>query len=94
MGWASGSSLMSELIDIVKNEVKDELARERIYERMITAFQDEDCDTLDECVGEDPAFDLVFESLNVNSDPEYDEYDDFDDDYDYDDEEIDDDDDA
>lgn len=60
MGWASGSRLMSDLIDSVKRNVDDFESRVGLYLEMIKNFADADCDTLDECLGEDEAFDEAF----------------------------------
>lgn len=63
MGWASGSSLFSDIIDaVVECEIDDE-TRKMLYEKLIPTFEDEDCDTLDECVGKDSMFDSVFYTL-------------------------------
>lgn len=35
----------------------------KFYEEIITAFEDEDCDTLEECLGEDKAFDKALENI-------------------------------
>lgn len=60
MGWSTGSSLFSDIIEILKAEIDDEDIREEIYVRMIEVFQDHDCDNLEECLGEDTVFDNVF----------------------------------
>jgi hypothetical protein len=60
MGWAGGSSIMSELIDAIKPIVKRRDDRMTIYQAMIETFEDSDCDTLDECIGQDPAWDAVY----------------------------------
>lgn len=57
MGWASGSRLMSDLIDSVRDNVESFQSRVELYIEMIHNFQDADCDTLDECLGRDVAFD-------------------------------------
>ena len=57
MGWASGSRLMSDLIESVKNNVDNFESRVDLYLEMIKNFEDADCDTLDECLGEDEAYD-------------------------------------
>ena len=63
MGWSSGSSLFSDIIDaVVECEIDDE-TRKMLYEKLIPVFEDEDCDTLDECVGKDSMFDSVFHTL-------------------------------
>lgn len=60
MSWSSGSGLFSDLIYILKRKIDEDSIREEIYAEMIEIFEDHDCDTLDECVGNDPAFDKVF----------------------------------
>lgn len=60
MGWASGSRLFSRVIAAVKPHVGDIETRKEIYRELIYAFEDHDWDTLDECLGEDPAYDAVF----------------------------------
>jgi hypothetical protein len=63
MGWASGSSLFSDIIDCINDCDIDEETRKLLYEKLIPIFEDEDCDTLQECLGEDKAFDQVYSSL-------------------------------
>lgn len=60
MGWASGSGLFSDIIEAVVDSGLDETTRRELYERFIEIFEGEDCDTLYECVGQDKAFDEVF----------------------------------
>lgn len=57
MGWASGSRLATQLIAAIKEHVEDDDVRKDVYIDMINALEDFDCDTLDECMGEDPQFD-------------------------------------
>lgn len=64
MGWASGSRLFSEVIDVVQKHVLDEEERVNIYKGLIDAFEDADWDTQDECVGEDPAYDAALKELH------------------------------
>lgn len=59
MGWSSGSGLMSDVIKSVKKHVPDEDARKAIYKPLIKSWEQEDCDTLYECKGMDPAFDAA-----------------------------------
>lgn len=59
MGWSSGSTLMSEVIAAMKNANIPEHLRAVAYDGIIDAFRNEDCDTLDECIGEDHAFDVA-----------------------------------
>lgn len=63
MGWASGSVLASEMIDVIKREVKDKKVRRKIYDMLIGVFEDQDCDTLDECRGTDKAFDEAMDNI-------------------------------
>lgn len=65
MGWNSGGELFQAIIEALKPELPDELARQRIYEKLIPAFEDHDWDTQDECLGEDDAFDAAFQKLNA-----------------------------
>lgn len=60
MAWRNGSIIFSELIDVVQNVVKDDDARALIYNKMLEVFVDEDCDTLDECLGIDTIFDECY----------------------------------
>lgn len=59
MGWASGSFLFEEIITILKEHVPSSARRVKIYEGLIKAFEAEDCDTLEECLGRDKAFDCA-----------------------------------
>lgn len=67
MGWASGSSLMSDVIASVKKEVRDKDARTRLYIGLIEAFEEHDCDTLEECLGEDDAFDVALKEVTMEA---------------------------
>ena len=61
MGWASGSELLGTILEAF--EVEDLVpidAKRRIYRRMIEAFEDRDCDTIEECLGIDDDFDEVW----------------------------------
>lgn len=73
MGWAAGSSLMSNIIDELKDRIHDDLIREEVYSVLIEAFQDRDCDVLDECYGEDPAFDAALDDINFEVEEEEEE---------------------
>lgn len=63
MGWASGSSLFTGIIHIIKPAIPDEKKRQKVYVKLIDLFGDADCDTLDECLDHDPAFDVAFNNL-------------------------------
>ena len=56
MGWSSGSSLMSEIIEVFKEKFPEEKIRQDVYEELITIFEAYDADTLEECVDDDPVF--------------------------------------
>lgn len=64
MGWASGSYIMQPVIDALKAEVKDDATRKRIYLSIIPAFEQEDWDTQDECLGTDDEFDAALKELH------------------------------
>jgi len=84
MGWSSGSRLMTDIIfDLKKSEI-DFDERKEVYKILIENFEHFDCDTLDECVGEDNAFDAIWNELNPeeneDDEEEYEEDDDYEDD--------------
>jgi len=58
MGWARGSELMSDVISAVRDCVPVG-SRKVLYSKLIDAFEKADCDTLDECIGQDPEFKLA-----------------------------------
>lgn len=64
MGWASGSGLFGEIIDAVKPVVKAKKARVKLYKKLISAFEDHDWDSQQECEGEDPAYDQALRELH------------------------------
>ena len=66
MGWSSGSSTFSGIIAAVLPVVADKEDRKRIYRPIIQAFEDQDWDTQDECVGEDEAYDELYAELYPN----------------------------
>lgn len=57
MGWGSGGSLMGDIMVAAQKYIPDEVARRAFYVEVINAFEERDCDTLDELEGADPAFD-------------------------------------
>jgi hypothetical protein len=75
MGWASGSRLAIELIEAAKASFSNDDEREVFYEQLIFAFEEADCDTLDEATGVDDAFDSVWNDLYPSED--YDNDDDY-----------------
>lgn len=66
MGWASGSDIAYRLIKTIQENVLDDHARQAIYEDLIDAFEDADCDTLYECIGVDPVFDCFFDGYDLD----------------------------
>ena len=76
MSWSRGSELFSNIIDIIKTNGVDFETRKSIYEQMIESFMNLDCNTLNECIGEDRAFDAVWKMLNEeDSEDDYDDED-------------------
>ena len=57
------SRLFSAVIEAIKEEVPHAEIRKEVYRKLIKAFEDEDCDTLSECLGEDFAYDAVYNEL-------------------------------
>lgn len=60
MGWASGSYVMSGIIEAAKKHIPDRSTREVFYSEVIAVLQAEDWDTESECLGEDPAYDAEY----------------------------------
>lgn len=60
MSWSKGSMLMSEMIEIIDAEVSNNTVKEKLYDSFIDIFEGFDCDTLNECLGEDASFDKVY----------------------------------
>jgi hypothetical protein len=63
MGWSSGGELFDKVISVVKVEVPDPAARQRIYTKLIPAFENHDWDTQMECGGDD-AYDAALKQLH------------------------------
>jgi len=75
MGWSSGSSLFSDVAEIIAENVVDDNVRKLIYMGLIEVFQNYDCDTLDECTDIDPVLDTLLEALvDEDEDDEDDEW--------------------
>jgi len=68
MGWGSGSSTFSAVIVAVKPVVASKEDRKKIYRQIIAAFEEQDWDTQDECLGEDEAYDEVYAEIYPESD--------------------------
>ena len=67
MGWASGSSLLSEVWRAVEKHLTSKKQRVLVCKSLIEAFEAEDCDTIDECFDDDPVFEVAYYELH----PEY-----------------------
>ena len=63
MGWSSGSELFDEVILAIQPAVPDAVKRQAVYYKLITAFEAQDWDTQDECLGKDPAFDAALKEM-------------------------------
>lgn len=70
MGWNTGSLIFSNIIEALNNADVNEEARKQIYTELIPFFEDEDCDTLEECLGEDKAYDKAYRELNPEEEDE------------------------
>lgn len=66
MGWASGSDLYSQVIDVLKEYIPKKEKRVEAHEILIQAFESMDWDTEVECLGEDEAFDEAMKNLYPN----------------------------
>lgn len=64
MGWAGGSHLMQEIIDVLNEVGVEDSQKKTIYSKLIEAFQNEDCDTLEECLGEDKVYDEALQAAD------------------------------
>ena len=64
MGWSSGLRLLSEIIDTIQKHVDDEDTRVEIYKELAESFESMDFDELEECLGEDDAFDRMMEETD------------------------------
>jgi len=57
MGWAGGSELLSSVARALA--VIPVRQRAEVYREIVVAFAEHDCDTMDECLGEDIALDVA-----------------------------------
>lgn len=68
MGWNRGSELFARIAEVIETVVDDEDDRREIYTVMITAFEDFDCDTLEECTDIDYVLDELLEEAYGDGD--------------------------
>lgn len=61
------------MVHIICDNVRGISTRKRIYDRMIMAFQDADCDTLDEAKGIDGVYDERLEDVYGDEDEDFDD---------------------
>lgn len=64
MGWCRGSEFADAMIKTVQAHVPDREARKAIYATLIAQCENEDCDTLYECRGTDPCFDVALDAAH------------------------------
>jgi hypothetical protein len=66
MSWNTGSRIMSDIISSLLDSVDviDTDARDEMYKILIRVFEEYDCDTLDECVPDDPVFERAFYAIH------------------------------
>ena len=60
MSWSAGSELFSDIITSLKHRVPPGNIRKKIYKDLIRIFENMDCDSLDDCKGEDKYFDEAY----------------------------------
>ena len=68
MGWSSAGPLIDAIITGAQKAIPDATARQAFYADVIVALEDQDWDTQDENIGDDPAFDAALRELH----PEWD----------------------
>ena len=71
MSWKSGSRIMGEIIEAALDTITDESERHDLYMQLIDIFEDNDCDTLYECVdaNADPVFNDAYGEMHPDDDP-------------------------
>lgn len=70
MGWSRGSELFGRIAEVIEAVVTNEVDRREIYSEMIAAFEEFDCDTLDECIDIDHVLDDLLKELSDDDDDE------------------------
>lgn len=64
MGWSSGSVVFEKIIRATKTHIPDFETRKALYKDFIKTFEDADWDNIDECMGDDPAYDAAAKELH------------------------------
>jgi len=68
MGWTSGSYLMDRIIEAVKHfESASSEEKKSFFKDAIAAFEQEDADTLYECLEQDKEFDAAYYEVNPDA---------------------------
>lgn len=75
MGWSTGSTLMSDIIEQFEDLDIDDDTKKKIYTTLIESFSNFDCDTLDECVGVDNSYDEAYKELYPLNEEDYEDED-------------------
>lgn len=71
MGWNGASHVMSQMIETTEGLVSNYQTRVELYKSYIEILENEDADTLEECLGESDAYDEAFKSIHPNAEIEY-----------------------
>lgn len=65
MGWSTGSRLLSDIVNDVSILTDDSELKRKLYEILVTHFENYDCDTICELAGEDQEFDEVLLEMGI-----------------------------
>ena len=58
--WVAGSSIMSDIINSINNNVNQKDVRISIYEDLIDIFENYECEGLADCIDEDKDFKIAY----------------------------------
>lgn len=70
MSWSSGSALFARIAEVIESVISNEDDRAALYEEMIVAFEEFDCDTLHECTDIDPVLDELLGATDEDTELE------------------------
>lgn len=59
MGWAGGSAIAIDIVEVISELVEDSSVKREIYEKLIDSLEEQDWDTQEEALGIDPVFDRL-----------------------------------
>ena len=71
MGWSNGSSILADVIEAIEEHAHPESDKVAMFEAIITAFEDADCDTTSECLAQSPSFDEAYERIHPGEDDDW-----------------------